>query len=126
MPKDLIRLMHALFPLAAAPCPEGGWCPAADVYRTPQGWLVKLDLAGVRIEDVTLEVQGRRMRVRGTRRDWTYQEGCHYYQMEIAYSNFERNVELPCDLERADITTEYRDGMLLVHITPEASGESQR
>jgi HSP20 family protein len=36
--------------------------------------------------------------------------------MEIAYSRFERSVELPCNLDRADITTEYRDGMLLVRI----------
>ncbi len=125
MPKDLVRLMHALFLPGVGPCAPGLWCPAADVYHTRQGWLVKLDLAGVRPEDVTLEVQGRRMRVRGTRRDCTYQEGCHYYQMEIAYSNFERTLELPCDLERAGISSEFRDGMLLVHITPEASGESQ-
>jgi HSP20 family molecular chaperone IbpA len=36
--------------------------------------------------------------------------------MEIAYSHFERSLELPCDLERADITTEFHDGMLLVRI----------
>jgi HSP20 family protein len=124
MAKDLVRLMHALFLPAALPCSEGSWCPAADVYRTRAGWLVKFDLAGVRPEDVTLEMQGGRMRLRGTRRDCTIQEDCHYYQMEIAYSNFERNLQLPCDLERADVSTEYRDGMLLVHITPEAPGES--
>jgi hypothetical protein len=28
---------------------------------------------------------------------------------------------LPCDLQRADITTEYRDGMLLVRISTEAT-----
>jgi HSP20 family protein len=126
MPKDLVRLMHALFLPAVSPCTPGVWCPAADVYHTRTGWLVKLDLAGVRVEDIAVEVQGRRMRVRGTRRDCTFHEGCHYYQMEIAYSNFERNLELPCDLERAAIATEYRDGMLLVLITPEAPGDTQR
>jgi HSP20 family protein len=124
MPKDLIRFMHALFLPAAGRCPEGLWCPAADVYRTGEGWLVKFDLAGVRPEDVALESQGRRLRVRGTRRDCTIQEGCHYYQMEIAYSDFERTLELPCDLERADVSTEFREGMLLVHISPEVAGES--
>jgi HSP20 family molecular chaperone IbpA len=41
--------------------------------------------------------------------------------MEIAYSDFERSLELPCDLGRADITTEYRDGILLVRIATEAT-----
>ena len=121
MSEDLIRLMHVLFLPAAESCREGAWCPATDVYRTPSGWLVKFDLAGVRAEDIDLEVHGRRMTVRGTRRDCTTPAGCSYYRMEIAYGPFERSVELPVDddLRRAQITTEYRDGMLLVHVPTE-------
>ena len=116
MPGDLIRLMHALFLPAAESCLASPWCPATDVYRTRQGWVVKFELAGVRPEDIDLEVAGRRMTVRGVRRDSIAPEECSYYRMEITYSRFERSVELPCDLDRADITTEYRDGMLLVRI----------
>ena len=119
MAKDLIRLMHTLFLPAAGSCRDTLWCPAADVYRNRHGWLVKFDLAGVRPEDIDLEVSGHRMTVRGVRRDCTSHEGCSYYRLEIPYSRFERSLELPCDLERADITTEYRDGMLLVHIPTE-------
>ena len=119
MAKDLIRLTHTLFLPAAGACQDTRWCPAVDVYRNRHGWLVKFDLAGVRPEDIDLEVSGHRMTVRGVRRDCTSHEGCSYYRLEIAYSHFERSLELPCDLERADITTEYRDGMLLVHIPTE-------
>jgi HSP20 family protein len=116
MSEDLIRLMHALFLPAAESCRDSPWCPAADVYRGRTGWLVKFELAGVRPEDIELTVLGRRLTVRGTRRDWTAHEGSSYYQLEIAYSHFQRSLELPVDLERAQIGTEYRDGMLLVHI----------
>jgi HSP20 family protein len=116
MSEDLIRLMHALFLPAAGTVHNAPWSPATDVYRTRDGWLVKFELAGVRREDIDLEVQGRRMRVRGVRRDHLPPEGCSYYQMEIAYSHFERVLDLPLDLGRADITTDYRDGMLHVHI----------
>lgn len=126
MAKDLVRLMHALFLPPPGGRSGGFWSPAADVYMTRRGWVVKFDLAGVRPEDVHIEVQGRRLRARGTRRDCTVEEGCHHYQMEIAYSTFERTLELPCDLERAHVTSEYRDGMLLVHIHPEATGEARR
>jgi HSP20 family protein len=40
--------------------------------------------------------------------------------MEIAYSHFERTVELPRELRQARISTEYRDGMLFVRLTEEA------
>jgi HSP20 family protein len=116
MSRDLIHLMHALFLPAAESCLERPWCPATDIYRTRQGWVVKFELAGVRPEDIDLEALGRRLTVRGVRRDCGTPQECCYYRMEIAYSRFERTVELPCDLDRADITTEYRDGMLLVRI----------
>jgi HSP20 family molecular chaperone IbpA len=39
--------------------------------------------------------------------------------LEIAYSRFERSLDLPCNLQRAAIATDYRDGMLLVHVHTE-------
>jgi HSP20 family protein len=117
MSKDLIRLMHALFLPAAEACQDAPWRPNMDVYRTATGWLVKFELAGVRAEDIDLHVLGGRMNLQGIRRD-TSPEGGSYYRMEIAYSRFERSVELPCDLKKSEVTTEYRDGMLLVHIQP--------
>ncbi len=121
MSQDMIRLMHVLFLPAADGLPYTPWRPASDVYRTPSGFHVKFELAGVRAEDIELEVLGNRMTLRGTRRDDCHaREGCRCYLMEIAYSEFERTLELPCNLERADISTSFRDGMLLVHIQTEA------
>jgi HSP20 family protein len=111
--------MHALFLPATEAAAVCLWRPAVDVYRNRDGWLVKFELAGVRPEDIDLEVLGRRMTLRGVRRDLTSQEECRCFQMEIAYSRFERSLELPCPLDRADIATEYRDGMLLVRIHAE-------
>ncbi len=45
------------------------WQPSADVYRTKDGWLVKFDLAGVQIGDVTVAMRGRRLAISGVRRD---------------------------------------------------------
>jgi HSP20 family protein len=117
MAQDLIRLMRALFTPALL-CGDPPWVPAADVYRTGHGWLVKFDLAGVRPEDVELTAGGNTLTLRGVRRDCTREEVCRVYRMEIAYNRFERILELPLDVGRADISTDYRDGMLLIHIEP--------
>jgi len=101
---------------------QGGsllWQPAADVYRTRTGWLVKFELAGVTNDDVALKVQGRRLTLAGVRRDWLVEECSAHYSMEIAYNRFERVIELPCDLEHARLDLEFRDGILLVRVTPE-------
>jgi HSP20 family protein len=120
MPTDLIRLMHALFLPAAERCRDTLWQPAVDVYRTHTGWLVKFELAGVRPEDIHLTVAGNRLHIQGSRRDWFVDEGCSHYRLEITYCNFERTLELPCNLEGANITTESQYGLLLVRVETEA------
>ncbi len=121
MASDLIRFMHALFLPASTPARHVGWQPSADIYRTGYGWLVKFDLAGVRPEDVQIKVSVQQLSVRGTRRDLCVSEGCQHYSMEISYSQFERTIVLPVDLAQARVSTEYRNGMLLVRIQREAS-----
>src|SRR5262245_25952821 len=123
MSKDLIRLMHVLFLPGVEACQDAPWRPNMDVYRTKTGWLVKFELAGVRAQDIDLVVLGGQMTLRGVRRDSVLEAARKsgepspvHYRMEIGYSRFERSVELPCDLKRAEITPEYRDGLLLVHI----------
>src|SRR5579863_9700859 len=92
----------SLVSVGAGP-PVSGWQPNTDIYRTPWGWLVKFDLAGVRPEDVELTLRGNRLAVRGIRRDYALEECCQCYQMEISYSHFERTVVLPMDTARARI-----------------------
>ena len=120
MSRDLMHLMRRLFLPAAEAFRNAAWGPSTDIYRTPEGWLVKLDLAGVRPEDVNVGVAGRKLKVKGVRRDWSASSGCRCYRLEIAYSRFEREIELPAKLDPAYIDTEYRDGMLLVRMS---SGE---
>ena len=114
--KHLGQLLNFIGSLGHEEYPRSPWCPLADVYRCGYGWVVKLDLAGVRIEDVEMSVAGGRLTVQGLRRDWLCGEGHQSYSMEIAYNRFERAIEFPCDLEQAEIRSEYHDGMLLIHI----------
>jgi HSP20 family protein len=97
------------------------WRPAADVYRTGTNWLVKFDLAGVNLDEVRIKVCGRWLSIQGVRRDSCLEQDSQYHSLEIAYSEFERRIELPVNLERARISTDYQAGMLLVRIWTEES-----
>ena len=120
MARDQTHGLRRIFLPPGGPARPDSWQPLADVYRTPDGWMIKGDLAGVRPEDVTISVQGSRLVIRGTRHDCTLDEGCCHYRLEIAYSRFERAIELPDNVEHAQVTTEFREGMLLVRIRTEA------
>lgn len=75
-----------------------------------------MELAGVRPEDVNVLANGSQLYISGVRRDKFVEEGWSHYSMEITYNRFERTIELPCELERADISVEYQDGLLLVRV----------
>jgi HSP20 family protein len=92
------------------------WCPAADVYRTNDGWLVKVDLAGIRPADVEISVDGPMLRISGLRRDSFCGEGVSHYQLEITYSRFEKMIQFPNSIEHAAVTRDYSDGLLILRL----------
>ena len=92
------------------------WYPAADVYQTPEGWLVNVELAGVSTDDIEIEIQGTVLYIAGTRRDRSCAAGVSYHQMEITYSRFEKTIQFPCSIEAASLAHDYHDGFLIVNL----------
>ncbi len=92
------------------------WRPAADVYRTQDGWIVKVDLAGVSPDDMEITIEGSTLTLAGCRRDSFYGEGVSYHQLEITYSRFEKTLQFPCSIEGATVLRDYRDGLLILHL----------
>ena len=92
------------------------WNPAADVYRSDEGWIVKVDLAGICADELEIEIDESGLRIRGCRRDTLFKAGFSYQQMEITYSRFEKTIQFPCAIEGASVTHDYRDGFLIVNL----------
>ena len=95
------------------------WCPAADVYRSREGWIVKVDLAGVKPQDVDVIIDGDLLRISGSRRDGTCGEGVSHYQLEITYSRFEKMIRFPRSIEHASVERDYHDGLLILRLREE-------
>ncbi len=93
------------------------WQPAVDAYQTPDGWLLKYELAGVAPDQVEVLLSAHAITVRGERRDVRVGGTSQSYCMEISYNRFERTLELPCEVNTLDVATQYRDGMLIVQLT---------
>jgi HSP20 family protein len=102
------------------------WCPAADVYRTSDGWIVKVDLAGIRPADVEISIEGPLMRISGSRRDGICGEGVSHYQLEITYSRFEKTIQFPRPIDHSSIEREYRDGLLILRLREEQQARAAK
>lgn len=102
------------------------WNPAADVYSTDDGWIVKVDLAGIQSAEVEVTIDGSHLRISGLRRDSVCGEGVSHYQLEITYSRFEKVIQFPCSIEHASIERDYRDGLLILRLREEQAKAARK
>ncbi|MDX6557888.1 MAG: hypothetical protein QOF72_937, partial [Blastocatellia bacterium] len=89
------------------------------------GWIVKVDLAGIRPGDIEITLDGRVLRISGLRRDRTCGEGISHYQLEITYSRFEKMIQFPRSIEHATIERDYNDGLLTLRLHEEEEAGSK-
>lgn len=106
---------------------EANWTPNTDVYISEEGLVIKVELAGMRREDLELSVEANRLRISGQRPDGCRSGKCNFLVMEINYGAFETVIELPpgYDLSKAKAT--YQNGFLRIDVpTTTVSAERKK
>jgi len=112
---DLAALMRAYGPGALGPCARPAmWAPAADVYEVDDEVVIKLELAGVDVDKVTLTLAGHLVMISGTRVDDTPRPRSGVGHMEIEYGSFEKRIWLPWPVRHQGVRYRYHRGMLLI------------
>lgn len=93
--------------------------PRVDVYYCgddrPEKAVVKVDLPGVDVEAINLEVRGRSLVITGER-PVRETEGRTYQQVELPSGPFHRVVELQADVRADEAQASYEDGILRVEL----------
>src|SRR5271154_4522497 len=95
---------------------SGRWVPNTDVYSTDTGLVIKVELAGMKGDNLEITVEGNRLRIAGNRPDCCRAPKCSFLVMEISYGPFESVLELQpgYDLTRAKAT--YMNGFLRIDV----------
>jgi HSP20 family molecular chaperone IbpA len=88
------------------------WSPRAEVYETPQEYVIKLELAGVSEADVKIQNIDSILIVRGTRQFRRDVEDAQYHTSERAYGMFERFFPLPNSVQPDNLHTRMSHGIL--------------
>ena len=93
------------------------WRPPTDVYETEEDVIVRMEVAGMRDEDLEVAVQDNLLLISGSRADSTERKA--YHQMEIPFGKFSVSIDLPVRVNTEDATAEYKDGFLTVQLPKE-------
>jgi HSP20 family protein len=101
------------------------WKPRTDVYETDEELIVHMDIAGMRAEDFSVELDEGILKISGERTTRQQAGKRHYHAMEVQIGPFERRFRLPVVVDPASIKATYEHGFLEVRLAkqpPRSSG----
>ena len=96
--------------------PRAHWVPNTDVYVTDNGLVIKVELSGMRNENLEITVEGNRLRISGNRPDGCRAAKCSFLVMEIYYGPFETVLEVPPGYDLAQAKASYLNGFLRIDV----------
>ena len=92
------------------------WIPNTDVYVSEGHLVIKVELAGMRREDLELTVEGNRLMISGQRPDGSRSTKCKFLVMEINFGPFECVIEIPPGYELSEAKAAYQNGFLRIDV----------
>src|SRR5882724_602299 len=92
------------------------WVPNTDVYMTDSGLVIKVEMAGMRSDNLEITVEGNRMRISGDRPDCCRAPNCRFLVMEVNYGPFESVLELPAGYDLNQAKAAYLNGFLRIDV----------
>ena len=101
------------------------WEPNTDVYATDSGLVIKVELAGMRSENLEITVEDNRLRISGNRPDGCRAAKCSFIAMAINYGPFETVLELPPGYDLSQARAAYLNGFLRIDVPLAAQPQSK-
>ena len=101
------------------------WVPATDIYLRGEDLVIKVELAGVRPEEVHLGLSHGVLTVSGSRRSDVVEDD-RFYVRERFYGEFRRSFTLPEGTEAGRISAEFADGLVEVRVAGAATDSGTR
>jgi HSP20 family protein len=86
------------------------------VYATDNGLVIKVELAGMRSDNLEITVEGNRLRISGNRPDGCRAPKASFLVMEINYGPFESVLELPPGYDLSQAKAAYLNGFLRIDV----------
>jgi len=91
------------------------WRPLADIRESAEYMMVKIELAGMKEEEIEVTLYEDALVISGERRDeGDYQGNLCYHEAQIRYGPFRVEVFIPYPIERGAVTARYENGFLRV------------
>lgn len=92
-----------------APSP---WTPAVDVAETEEAIMLHVELPGMKLEEIDIELTGDTLTLRGERQRVREDQKDSFVRIERSFGRFQRSFTLATPVQNDKVSAAYRDGIL--------------
>jgi len=91
---------------------QGTWVPAVDIYETNEAIVLKVELPGISLQDISVEVKDNTLTLKGEKKFEKEVKEENYHRVERSYGSFQRAFTLPGTVQQEKVKAKFRDGIL--------------
>ena len=123
---DPFMMFDDLFAPGPSAGSVAGWQPAVDIHETGEAAFLQMEVPGIKSEQISIEVDGRHLTVRGEKAAAADGEGCSICHRERRYGQFERTFELGFQVDRDRIEAACEQGVLTIRLPKSEAAKARR
>ena len=108
---------------------DGGfydWRPPVDIYETTDGFILKVELAGVEKEEIAVEVKDTVLTLKGERHVDPKVKEEHYYRKERSFGKFRRSFTLQEPIKPEQVKASFKNGVLTIEVPRPATKKAKQ
>ena len=102
------------------------FAPAVDVYENGEKVVLKLDVPGIKEEDLDIRVENQTLSVRGERKFEKEEKEENFHRIERRYGSFFRSFSLPTTVDTENVDASYNAGVLKLELKKKASAQPRQ
>jgi HSP20 family protein len=95
---------------------KSGLEPVVDIYDNENAIIIEAEMAGIEKENVSVDVDGRILTLKGERKSESTEKKENYYRREREYGTFSRSFTLPAVVDTELIKADFKNGILKIEI----------
>lgn len=104
----------------------GNFVPPVDIYEDDQKLVLKLEVPGIKQEDLDIRVENNTLTIRGERKFEKEEKEENFHRIERRYGSFVRSFTLPNTVDAEKIAASYDAGVLAIELAKRAEAKPKQ
>jgi len=100
--------------------------PAVDIYEDDQKLVLKLEVPGVRQEDLDVRLENQTLTVKGERKFESEEKQENFHRIERRFGTFARSFTLPVTVDTSSVAAKYEHGVLAIQLAKKEAAKPKQ